>query len=252
MDEILVVEGDSTALTLHAEELLADGHDVDTADNAASARVKLPRARALILGQLSTPAESLTLLRDLRRGEIPHADITMPVITIGADRDHELIRHYQAGADITLPSTASPTLLNTALSALAGRAARNAAGPAALNVGDLRIDRSARTATVAGELVHLSNREFDVLTTLAERPNQVVPFKELYERVWGFSGMRGRTADSHIQCVRDKLAAAGSGVELQAVRGVGRRLSPGGPTAPEPARPPRNASNRASDRGRGR
>jgi len=251
MDQILIVESDSAALIQRAEELLADGHDVEIADNTASARAKLGHASALILGQL-TPAESLALLRALRSGEIPHADTTMPVITIGADRDHELIRHYQAGADIALPSTASPTLLNTTLTALAGRAARNAAGPAALNVGDLRIDRAARTATVAGELVHLSNREFDILTTLAERPNQVVAFKELHERVWGYSGMRGRTADTHIKRVRDKLTAAGSSVELQAVRGIGRRLSPGQPPATEPARPPQPASNRAPDRGRAR
>ena len=251
MDQILIVESDSAALIARAEELLADGHDVEIADTTASAHPKLGQASALILGQL-TPAESLALLRALRSGEIPHADVTMPVITIGADRDHELIRHCQAGADISLPSTASPTLLNTALTALAGRAARNAAGPVALNVGDLRIDRGARTATVAGELVHLSNREFDILTTLAERPNQVVPFKELYERVWGYAGMRGRTADTHIQRVRDKLAAAGSSVEVQAVRGIGRRLSPGQPSATEPARPPQPASNRSSGRGRAR
>ena len=71
-----------------------------------------------------------------------------------------------------------------------------------------------------------------MLATLAERPNEVVAFKELHERVWGYAGMRGRTADSHIQRVRDKLAAAGSSVELQAVRGVGRRLSPGRPASP--------------------
>jgi DNA-binding response OmpR family regulator len=252
MDEILVVEADRPTLTQRAEELLADGHDVYTADNAASARTKLPDAQALILGQLASPAEGLTLLRALRHGEIPHADTMMPVITIGADRDHELIRHYQAGADIALPSTASPTLLNMTLGALSDRVARTAAGPAALTVGDLRIDRAARTATVAGELVHLTNREFDILTALAERPNQVVALNELYQRVWGFAGMHGRTADSHIQRVRDKLAAAGSAVELQAVRGVGRRLSPGRAAAADPVRPPGHASNRPPGRGRAR
>jgi DNA-binding response OmpR family regulator len=246
MDEILVVESDPTALTVRADELTADGHEVAVADNAAGTRAKLPQSRALILGALDSGAESLRLLRDLRSGEIPHADPTMPVITIGADRDHELIRHYQAGADIALPSTASPTLLNTTLSALESRTARQAAGPPALNVGDLRIDRAARTATVAGELVALSNREFDVLSTLAERPNQVVSFNELYERVWGYPNMRGRSADSHIQRVREKLAAAGSTVEIHGVRGIGRRLSPG-PPSPQPDHTPKH-SDRGPDR----
>ena len=248
MDEILVVDADPAALTQHADELLADGHDVNVAETSAGARAKLPAARTLILGQLSSTAESLTLLRALRSGEIPHADPAMPVITIGAERDHELIRHYQAGADIALPPTASPTLINTTLSTLATRSARQAAGPPALSVGDLRVDRAARSATVAGELVHLTNLEFDVLATLAERPNEVVAFKELHERVWGYAGMRGRTADSHIQRVRDKLAAAGSSVELQAVRGVGRRLSPGRPASPARAPAARQPSSRPPSR----
>jgi len=92
MDEILVVDADPAALTQHADELLADGHDVNVAETSAGARAKLPAARTLILGQLSSTAESLTLLRALRSGEIPHADPTMPVITIGAERDHELQR----------------------------------------------------------------------------------------------------------------------------------------------------------------
>ncbi|MGZ4331244.1 MAG: hypothetical protein ACXVXL_24970, partial [Solirubrobacteraceae bacterium] len=74
MDEILVVDADPAALTQHADELLADGHDVNVAETSAGARAKLPAARSLILGQLSSTAESLTLLRALRSGEIPHAD----------------------------------------------------------------------------------------------------------------------------------------------------------------------------------
>ena len=130
MNEILLVEADPATLTLRADELLADGHDVNTANSAAAARVKLPTASGLILGHLDTAPETLALLRELRGGQIPHADPAIPVITIGADHDHELIRHYQAGADISLPTTASPTLINATVHALTARAARHAAAAA--------------------------------------------------------------------------------------------------------------------------
>ncbi len=261
MNEILLVEADPATLTLRADELLADGHELNTADSAASARVKLPAAGGLILGRLDSAPEALALLRELRAGQIPHADPAMAVITIGADHDHELIRHYQAGADISLPTTASPTLINATVHALSARAARHAAPPSALHVGDLRIDRNARTATVAGELVQFTNREFELLSALAERPNQAVPVRELHERVWGFAEMRGRTSDTHLARIREKLRGAGSTVEIQGVRGFGPRLSPGQPppadqpragaASPEPlAGPKARTMNRALVTGR--
>ena len=252
MNEILLVEADPATLTLRADELLADGHDVNTANSAAAARVKLPTATGLILGHLDNAPETLALLRELRNGQIPHADPALPVITIGADHDHELIRHYQAGADISLPTTASPTLINATVHALTARAARQAAPPSALHVGDLRIDRNARTATVAGELVQFTNREFELLSTLAERPNQAVPVKELHERVWGFAEMRGRTSDTHLARIREKLRGAGSTVEIQGVRGYGPRLSPGPPPPPDQPRAAPRAPNPSPGRRRGR
>lgn len=252
MNEILVVDADPATLTPRADELLADGHAVITASSAAGARVKLPSATGLILGDVDNAPETLALLRDLRNGQIPHADPAMPVITIGADHDHEQVRHYQAGADISLPTTASPTLINATIHALAARAARQAAPPPALLVGDLRVDRSARTATVAGELVQFTNREFELLSALAERPNQAVPLKELHERVWGFAEMRGRTSDTHLSRIREKLRGAGSTVEIQGVRGFGPRLSPGRPQPPDQAPSVPRAPNPSPGRGRGR
>jgi hypothetical protein len=45
---------------------------------------------------------ALGVLRDLRAGNIPAADPALPVVTVGADRDHELVRPYQARSDIAL------------------------------------------------------------------------------------------------------------------------------------------------------
>jgi DNA-binding response OmpR family regulator len=253
MNQILVVEADPQALTLRADELLADGHEVNTANSAAAARVKLPTATRVILGHLDHAPETLALLRDLRNGQIPHADPAIPVITIGADHDHEQVRHYQAGADISLPTTASPTLINAAIGALAARAARRASPRPSLLVGDLRIDRSARTATVAGELVQFTNREFELLSALAERPNEAIPIRELHRRVWGLAELRGRTSDTHLSRIREKLRGAGSTVEIQGVRGFGPRLSPGQPQRADqaPASAPR-APNPSPGRGRAR
>jgi DNA-binding response OmpR family regulator len=251
MNQILVVEADPVTLTVRADELLADGHEVNTANSAAAARVKLPTASGVILGHLDNAPETLALIRQLRNGQIPHADPAIPVITIGADHDHEQVRHYHAGADISLPTTASPTLINAAIHALAARAARRAAPRPSLLVGDLSIDRSARTATVDGERVQFTNREFELLCALAERPNEAIPLRELHQRVWGLAELRGRTSDTHLSRIREKLRGAGSTVEIQGIRGFGPRLSPGTqPPDQAPAAP--RAPNPSPGRGRAR
>lgn len=251
-DQILLVEADPTVLRARADELLADGHELDIATSRAAANVKLPGVTVLILGDVGGTAPTLALLRDLRTGQIPHADTAIPVIAIGADHDHEQVRYYLAGADIALPSSASPTLINTALHALAARSARRAKPPPSVLVGDLRIDRGARTATVAGELVQFTNREFDVLLALAERPNQAVPISELYKRVWGTPDHRGRSADAQLARVRAKLRQAGSTVEIQGVRGYGPRLTPGSPADRDQPRRTIPSARPGAPPGRGR
>ena len=52
-------------------------------------------------------------------------------------------------------------------------------------VGDLEIDAGARQVTVAGELVKLTRKEFDVLWTLARNAGRLVTHRALLAEVWG-------------------------------------------------------------------
>lgn len=110
MRNVLIAEADDLTLRARGDELLLDGYEVIAAQTDHAARTKLaePIAHALILGALQSPAHSLRLLRDLRAGDIPGADTHLPVLSTGADNDHQAVRHYQAGSDIALPSSASP------------------------------------------------------------------------------------------------------------------------------------------------
>lgn len=57
-------------------------------------------------------------------------------------------------------------------------------------VGDLVIDPRGHTASVAGRLVELTSREFDLLHALALEAGMVLSIDDLIARVWGaeFSG----------------------------------------------------------------
>jgi len=225
MRNVLLAESDDLTLRARGDELLLDGYEVLTADTDTTARRQLADSTpdAVILGTLASPAQSLQLLRDLRAGEIPRADSHLPVLSTGADNDPQTVRHYQAGTDLALPSTASPLLITAGLKALAQR--QDQPRRKILRTGSLTVDCDARIATIDQKRVPLTRLEFDLLQTLARQPHVAHTRQQLAETVWGDNVARGRTIDSHATRLRQKLQAAGAEPLVQTVHGVGYRLT---------------------------
>lgn len=230
MHTVLIVEADDHALRAHGDELVLDGYEVRTARSDAHARAKLKDEAidVVVIGALQIPVESVALLRDLRRGELPDSDPRLPVVALGADTDHSAVRLYQAGADIALPSAASPTLIKGALDAVAARTDSERLRRRITRVGHLTIDADARHASVDDKPLGLTRLEFDLLQVLATTPYRTFRRDELTERIWGYDPAAAgvsRTLDTHAVRLRHKLAAAGAEGLVQTVRGVGYRLS---------------------------
>lgn len=74
-------------------------------------------------------------------------------------------------------------------------------------VGRLRVEPSTRSAYLDGDLVEMSNMEFEILCVLAEDPVRVWKKADLYARVWGgkLTGQKTRTVDSHLCRLRNTL-----------------------------------------------
>ncbi len=72
--------------------------------------------------------------------------------------------------------------------------------------GPVELDFEGHRLFVEGKLVHLSRREFDLLSTLASPPGVVRTREELIDRVWsGVDLADTRTLDKHIRRLRDKI-----------------------------------------------
>jgi DNA-binding response OmpR family regulator len=85
------------------------------------------------------------------------------------------------------------------------------------------VDRDRREATIDGEVVDLTAKEFDLLAVLAEEPGRVVPRQELFARVWDPVWVgTGKTLDVHVASLRRKV---GDPSLIETVRGVGYRLA---------------------------
>ena len=88
----------------------------------------------------------------------------------------------------------------------------------------LEIDFERRLVTIDSQVVNLTRKEYDLLSTLAAQAGRTMSHVVLLERVWGYkSGTRTRTLDVHICRVRKKLAAAGRDY-IETIFGVGTRF----------------------------
>ena len=160
----------------------------------------------------------------------------VPVIVITAqDDDRSTVRALDAGADdyVTKPFGADQVAARIRAVLRRSRREPDDEDPA-LVIGQLVIDPRSREVTLAGVLLGLSRKEFDVLLVLANRVGVVVTKRELLTEVWRQPyGGADRTVDVHLSWLRRKLGeTAAQPRYLQSVRGVGVRLVDPGEASP--------------------
>jgi DNA-binding response OmpR family regulator len=98
--------------------------------------------------------------------------------------------------------------------------------PEVVEAPPVRIDVRTRIARVEQRRLQLSQKEYELLLTLAREPDRVFTKAELLRDVWGYRvTARTRTLDSHASRLRRKLRESGASVTLiDNVWGVGYRL----------------------------
>jgi two-component system response regulator TctD len=89
--------------------------------------------------------------------------------------------------------------------------------------GDLAIDRSSRTAFIAGRPIEMTRRELTLLEILATRPGRIFGKHELVDRLFGFDDTPSSNAiEQYVGRVRKKLS--GSNVQIRTLRGLGYQM----------------------------
>jgi DNA-binding response OmpR family regulator len=78
--------------------------------------------------------------------------------------------------------------------------------PETTTAGDLLINRSRREVRLAGEILNLTAKEFDLLDHFASHPGQVFTRTQLLDQVWGYAheGYE-HTVNTHINRLRAKI-----------------------------------------------
>jgi DNA-binding response OmpR family regulator len=95
-----------------------------------------------------------------------------------------------------------------------------------LRAGPVAVDTAAHTATVDGEPVALTSREFDLLVFLMRNPGQTFTKRDLLRRVWGWDFGDNSTVIVHVRRLREKIEQDPSDPQLViTVRGTGYRFA---------------------------
>jgi two-component system KDP operon response regulator KdpE len=151
---------------------------------------------------------------------------TLPIIVLSAVGDErEKVRALDAGADDYVTKPFGTDELLARLRAIMRRSA-DAAGDPELHIGDVVIDLADRRVDRAGERVHLTPIEFDLLRVLASHQGRLVTQRQLLREVWGPEyGDETHYLRVHVAHIRAKLEPDPSRPQyLITEPGVGYRL----------------------------
>jgi DNA-binding response OmpR family regulator len=130
----------------------------------------------------------------------------------------------EIGADDYIVKPFSPKELLARVRAVLRRS-RPVPSAAPLMLGGLAVDLGTHTASVEGETLALTPKEFDLLRALLEARGRVLSREFLLDRVWGYSRaseIESRTVDVHVRRLRVKLGPEGR--RILTVKSVGYRL----------------------------
>jgi two-component system KDP operon response regulator KdpE len=180
---VLIVEDDREIRTMMQSSLSVEGFDVQTAVSLSESRALLRHTPPdIVVLDLGLPdGDGVELVHEVRQHH------SLPIIIVSArHQEAQKIQLLDAGADDYLVKPFSVgELLARIRVALRHRGTALAAAVTVHTLDDLHIDLETRAVTRAGEVVHLTPTEFNLLARLVRSAGRVVTHRQLLTDVWG-------------------------------------------------------------------
>jgi len=144
----------------------------------------------------------------------------------GRSEEQDIVRVIEAGADDYVVKPASRPLLMARIHALLRRTSNQLVGKTNYEFYALRFDTKLRVATLAGEAVRLTDKEFDLALYFLKNEGVLLSRVHLMNVVWGAtSEVETRKVDVHISHLRTKLKLTSEyGWRLTSIYQQGYRL----------------------------
>jgi two-component system response regulator CpxR len=221
MDKILIIDDDEELCELVSEYLGGEGFDVDCVNDGEAGLRKAGSGdyAMAVLDVMLPKMNGFDVLKNLRK------DSQLPVIMLTARGDDvDRISGLEAGADDYLPKPFNPRELAARLRAILRRTLPEENElPDQIELDDVEVNASARSATLNGKDLGLTSVEFELLRQLLGSAGNIVKKEELSERVLERPlSPYDRSLDMHISNLRKKLGERADGSErIKTIRSVG-------------------------------
>jgi len=214
---ILVVEDDPILSDGLRAGLGLFGATLDVVSNCADGRAAVASSEfdALVLDLMLPDGSGLDLLTEMRAD----GDLTPVLLLSAQDEIADRVKGLDAGADDYLGKPFDLDELAARVRAI-GRRQSGRASPY-LSHNGVVLDPAQMTATVSGERIKLSRREFAILAALMRHPGAVISKDDLEARLYGWQEeIESNTVEVHIHKLRTKIGKH----RIETVRGLGYRM----------------------------
>lgn len=219
---ILVVDDEESLCEILRFNLEREGYAVTTAESAEQAlTLDLERFDLAILDVMMGELSGFSLARIIRSRP---STSDMPVIFCTArDSEQDAVEGLDIGADDYVTKPFSVAELSARVRSVLRRSSHSSrAVGTVLRYEGLVLDMDAKRASVDGNGVALTRKEFDILALLMSNRGAVLSRDQIMDRVWGRrTVVTDRTVDVNITRMRRKIGRYGRNLTTRTGYGYG-------------------------------
>lgn len=206
MATLLLIDDDREVLDINQKFFEDQGYKVVTTDKPMECMglMKAHKPDCIVLDVMMPEIDGYTLCSIIRKTS------SVPIIFLtGKTSEDDKINGLITGADDYIIKPYSLKELKARIDVVLRRVTmmnKESEAAGMLKFGNLTIDKMAHKALFKGEDLELTNREYEVLLYMAERPNTDVTFEELGTQLFGFySDTDRRSVMVNVSRLRKKM-----------------------------------------------
>ena len=212
---ILVVDDEEDLCEILQFNLETEGFEVDTAHSAEEAlELDLTRYQLILLDVMMGEISGFKMARMLKNDE---KTTHLPIIFLTAkDTENDMLTGFNLGADDYISKPFSIRQVIARVKAVLRRTAtgdKEEGEKETLSYRTLSLDTKRIKATIDGQEIPLTKKEFEILKLLLENRNYVLSREDILTRVWSDEVyVLDRTIDVNITRLRKKIGIYGKNI----------------------------------------
>ena len=218
--KLLVVDDEARIRELIKKYATFEQYDVTEAENGMQA-VELCRQQdfdLIIMDVMMPDLDGFSACREIRKIS------AVPILMLSArGEEYDKLHGFELGIDDYVVKPFSPKELMMRVGAILKRSGAKSESREVVDIGDLRVDFTARRVTLEGKPLDLSPKEYDLLFYLVRNRGIALTREKLLSEIWGYDFFGDdRTLDTHIKLLRRQLGPYAD--RITTLRGVGYRF----------------------------